>query len=243
MSYRRLIMPPHAAEGMPPPAEAMPSVVLITGGGRGIGAAVARRFAALGHRVAIVARTRTQLEAVGKETGALPVVADLQHVAEIEAAHAKVVAALGPVDVLINNAGIVVRHLVEGHAQADWDAVLAVNLTAPFVFARCVVPSMRARGRGRIVNVSSISATLASPGLAAYGASKAGLLALTRALALEVKGDGVIVTALCPGSVDTEMLRGSGFSPDMSPEDVAGMIHCLVSAPAAVSGSCVDMFG
>jgi 3-oxoacyl-[acyl-carrier protein] reductase len=219
------------------------SVVLITGASRGIGAACARRFARDGHRLALLARPSAGLLALAEELGALAVECDLADEAQIHAALDTTELSLGPVDVLVNNAGIVHRHTVQGHATADWDHVMAVNLRAPFLLARGVLPGMVARGAGRILNVSSISATSGTPGLSAYCASKAGLLGLTRALAAEVKAAGVVVVAVSPGSVDTDMLVGSGFAPDMSPEDVAEFIAFLAAAPKAVTGASVEVFG
>jgi 3-oxoacyl-[acyl-carrier protein] reductase len=217
--------------------------VLVTGASRGIGAACARRFARAGDRVALLARPSAHLAALGRELEAVTVECDLGEEAQIHAALDAVERSVGPVDVLVNNAGIVHRHEVRGHATADWDRVMAVNLRAPFLLARGVLPGMLARGAGRIVNVASISAVSGTPGLAAYCASKAGLLGLTRALAAEVKAKGVVVTAVSPGSVDTDMLVGSGFAPDMSPEDIAELVHFLSHGPAALTGGAVEAFG
>lgn len=219
------------------------STVLITGASRGIGAACARRLAREGHRLALLARGSSALEAIARELDALPLACDLASEAEIQAALDRVREALGPVDVLINNAGIVHRHPVAGHGTADWERVMAVNLRAPFLLARGVLPDMLARRAGRIVNVASISATSGTPGLAAYCASKAGLLGLTRALAAEVKADGVVVVAVSPGSVDTDMLAGSGFPPDMTPADIAEVVAFLVTAPPALTAASVEVFG
>lgn len=218
-------------------------VAVVTGAGRGIGAAVTHRLAQLGYTVVAVARTRSQLETVADRTGALPFVCDLADAAAVEETTAAVLERFGRVDVLVNNAGIVVRHPVEGHPVEDWDRVQAVNLRAPFQWARACLPGMRARRDGRIVNVSSISGTLGTPGLSAYCASKWGLIGFTRALSEEVKRDGVVVTALCPGSVDTEMLRGSGYAPDMTAEQVAEVVEFLVRAPPAIAGCALEMFG
>jgi len=218
-------------------------VALVTGAGRGIGAAVAVRLARAGFQVIGVARSRDQLDAVAASTGLVPHVCDLEDAAAVEAMCAEVLSRFGRVDVLVNNAGIVVRHPVDGHPVDAWDRVQAVNLRAPFQLARACLPAMRAARAGRIINVSSISGTLGTPGLSAYCASKWGLIGFTKALAEEVKREGVVVTAVCPGSVDTEMLKGSGYAPDMTPDDVAAVVEFLVHAPAAVAGCALEIFG
>ncbi len=218
-------------------------VVLITGGSRGIGAACARRFARGGDRVALLARPSAELETVAAELDALAVGCDLTDAVAIEGAVARVHAALGSIEVLVNNAGLAARHPTPGHPVELWDEVQAVNLRAPFLLARAVLPEMLAASGGRIVNVSSISGRLGTARMAAYCSSKWGLIGLTKALSEEVKGHGVVVTALCPGSVDTRMLVGSGFTPDMSPEDVAEAVWFLAGAPPAVAGAALDMFG
>jgi len=216
--------------------------VLITGASRGIGAACARRFARSGDRLALLSRPSAALEAIGRELGAVTVACDLAEAPEVEAALVEVERALGPVEVLVNNAGIVHRHAVIGHATADWDRVLAVNLRAPFLLARGVLPGMLARGAGRIINVSSISGSGGTPTLSAYCASKAGLLGFTRALSAEVKDRGVVVVAVSPGSVDTDMLVGSGFAPAMSPEDIAEIVAFLADGPPALTGGAIEAF-
>ncbi len=220
-------------------------VVLVTGGSRGIGAAAARRFAAEGARVAVLSRRLADAEAVAAEVGGLAVAADVADEVAVGRAVDAVEAALGPVGVLVNNAGVVARHPVEGHPVDVWDRVLAVNLRGAFLVARAVLPGMLAAGRGRILNVSSISGRLGTAELSAYCASKWGLIGFTKALAAEVKGRGVVVTALCPGSVDTAMLRATdlGFAPDMTPADVAEALLMLARAPAAIAGAAVDLFG
>src|SRR5262249_52313461 len=174
----------------------------------------------------------------------LAVAADVADPRALDAAVAEVERALGPVEVLVNDAGITLRRPLPEMTDADWDRVLAVNLSGPFYLARRCVPAMAARGWGGGVNVSSISGRLGSAGMTAYCASKWGLNGFTQALAAEVKGRGVLVTAVLPGSVDTEMLRGSGWTPDMTASEVAEVVAFLCGqAPMAMSGSLVEMFG
>jgi 3-oxoacyl-[acyl-carrier protein] reductase len=119
-----------------------------------------------------------------------------------------------------------------------------VNLFGTYHVTRAFLPSMRAAGTGRIINVASISGRQGTPRLTAYCASKHAVVGLTRALAEEVRGDGLQVNALCPGSVDTEMLRGSGFAPAMTADDVARTALFLAAdAPDALTGACIDVFG
>lgn len=222
---------------------------LVTGGSRGIGRAVAERLARHGAAVAVLSTTKEgslavadALRAQGARTLALD--ADVADARALDAAVAEVERALGPVDVLVNDAGITLRRPLTGMTDADWDRVLAVNLSGPFYLARRCVPAMAERRWGRVVNVSSISGRLGSAGMTAYCASKWGLNGFTQALAAEVKDRGVLVTAVLPGSVDTEMLRGSGWTPDMSAAEVAEVVAFLCAqAPLAMSGSLVEMFG
>jgi 3-oxoacyl-[acyl-carrier protein] reductase len=151
---------------------------------------------------------------------------------------------LGVPRVLVNNAGIVARGRLDEQKPADWLQVLDVNLLGAYRVTREFLPAMRAAKEGRIINVSSISGRLGTPLLTAYCTSKHGLIGLTRALAEEVRQDGLQVNAICPGSVDTEMLVGSGFPPAMTPEDVARVALFLATdAPDALTGACLDVFG
>jgi ATP-dependent Lon protease len=147
--------------------------------------------------------------------------------------------------VVVNNAGIVRRgKFVHETAIEDWDQVIAVNLRGPFLVSRAFLPSMLARGSGRFIHVASISSTIGSPGAASYAASKWGLVGFSKSLAEELRGTGLTSVAILPGSVDTDMLKGSGFTPQMSASDVADMIvHAALDAPAALTGSAIEMFG
>jgi len=217
---------------------------IVTGGGRGIGAATARALAALGAKVTVFARTGAELERVAADGAALAVQGDVsreEDVARLVAAHAR---AFGPCDVLVNNAGILERGRVEVLPPASWRRVLEVNLTGAYLCSRAVVPEMRRRRRGRIVNVASISGTLGSPEASAYNASKWGLIGFTKSLAEELRGDGVQVMSVSPGSVDTAMLKKTPFAPAMTADDVAKVIAwCAAEAPDAITGSNVEVFG
>ena len=222
-----------------------PRTAIVTGGGRGIGAAVARALTARGLAVTVFARTRAEVDRmVAERAAALAVAGDVRReedVARLVAAHE---AALGPVDVLVNDAGILVRGLAEELPPAAFREVIDVNLTGAFLCARAVIPGMKARRRGRIVNVTSISGTLGTPEGSAYNASKWGLVGLTRCLAEELRPHGVVCVGVSPGSVDTAMLRKTPFSPAMTADDVARVVaFAALDAPAAVTGANLEVHG
>lgn len=194
--------------------------VVVTGGGRGIGAATARKFKELGFRVTVMARSRGEIEKLADEIGAYAVRVDVGDPASVEAAFM----AAGPVDVLVNNAAIVRASLVTKTDVRVWEEHLKVNLTGAFLCSLKVLPGMISRGWGRIVNVASTAAFQGYPFLAAYTASKHGLIGLTRALAAEVGGKGVTVNAVCPGFTDSPLaesfVQNIAEKTDSSAEDL-----------------------
>ncbi len=218
---------------------------IVTGGGRGIGAAVARSLTTAGARVTVFARTRADLERLVAEGGAAHWmtgdVASEGDVARLAEEHERV---LGPCDVLVNNAGILERGPAETLGAAAFRRVLDVNLVGTFLCARAVIPSMKRRRRGRIVNVASISGTVGTAEGSAYNASKWGVIGLTKCLAEELRGTGIQCLAVSPGSVDTDMLKKTPFAPEMLPEEVARVITwCAGEAPDAMTGSNVEVYG
>jgi 3-oxoacyl-[acyl-carrier protein] reductase len=228
-----------------------PQVAIVTGASRGIGRATAIALAGQGVAVALAARNPEDLVAVEnriREIGgrAFTVVADVSDESAVGEMVEETARKLGPVDLLVNNAGVVERSPIVDTAPSTWRRVLDVNLTSAFLCTRAALPRMLERARGRIVNVSSISGTLGTPELSAYCASKWGLIGFTKAAAEELRPHNVQVFSVCPGSVNTEMLQKGlpGAIPDMEPEDVAGVIVYLATeAPEAMTGASVDVFG
>lgn len=187
-------------------------IALITGGGRGIGRAIALEFAREGADVAVAARTLEQVEAVASEVAnqfsrkALPVVCDVANSASVSEMFASVIGSLGrSPDIMVNNAGIAVSAPVTKTDDELWHRHLAINLSGTFYCTRAALPGMIERGWGRVINVASIAGKTGGPYIAAYSASKHGVLGLTRSTALEVAAKGITVNAICPGYVDTEM--------------------------------------
>lgn len=184
---------------------------LVTGGAKGLGKVIARALAEAGADVVVASRTLAECEATAGEiaqaTGrkAHALSADVSRIGEVSGLVAAAQAAIGPIDILVNNAGINIRGPVEELSEKDWDAVVDINLKAPFLCAREVMPRMCQRGWGRIINLGSIMSVIALPGRAPYAAAKAGVLGLTRVLALECATKGVTVNAICPGPFATEM--------------------------------------
>ena len=185
-----------------------PRVALVTGGGRGIGRAIALRLAADSLAVAVAARTREQVEDTARAAGggALPLVLDVTDAASIAAAIERTTRELGPIDVLVNNAGIAESAPFAKTEPEFWDRHFAVNVRGPYLMARAVVPGMLQRRWGRVINVASLAGLVGSPYVTAYTASKHALVGFTRALATEVSGRGVTVNALCPGFTATDIV-------------------------------------
>jgi 3-hydroxybutyrate dehydrogenase len=187
---------------------------LVTGGGRGIGRAVALDLARAGVAVAVAARTRADVEAVAAEAGRLGVPAaafsaDVSRVEDVRELFRAARAALGPLDILVNGAGVAASAPLVRTPDELWRQILETNLSGAFYCLREALPEMAERGWGRAVNVASIAGKTGYPYISAYAASKHGLLGLTKCAALEMAARGVTVNAVCPGYVDTPMTDAS----------------------------------
>jgi NAD(P)-dependent dehydrogenase (short-subunit alcohol dehydrogenase family) len=236
------------------------TVVAVTGGGRGIGAATVRAFSEAG---ALVASLDLDVDDTSRLAGsALVERCDVSSPEDVATAFASIEAELGPVDVLVNNAGVNARFDPVSMSVADWDEFFAVDLRSMWLCARAVLPRMRERGGGSIVNVASIQATLTQAGTFPYAAAKAGVLGLTRSLALEEGPFGIRVNAVSPGYTRTRLvvdaLQATGDSEAAEreiaakhplrriaePEEVASMIVVLASPQASfVTGAEVAVDG
>lgn len=249
-------------------------LALVTGGGRGIGRAIALAYAAEGADVVVAARTAAQVETVAQEiTNQFPVKAlglacDVSDVSSVEEMFKQAQQSFGrSPDILVNNAGIAESAPITKTDDALWQKHLAINLSGSFYCTRAALPSMIDRGWGRIINIASIAGKTGAPYIAAYAASKHGMLGLTRSTALEVAAKGITANAICPGYVDTEMTtRGvenitkkTGKSVDeamaairkMSPqnrlvtsEEVAALALLLASEEGgAINGQAINVDG
>lgn len=221
-------------------------VAVITGGARGIGLAIAHALSDVAD-LCLCARSEDRLaqavRALEGSTRVVGCVADVSRAEDVARLFARCRAELGPVDWLVNNAGVVERGGLAQLTEAQWDHVVDVNLKGPFLCARAALPDLVAR-EGRIVNIGSISGTLGTPRMSPYNASKWGVNGLTQSWAEELRPQKVLVAAVLPGSVDTDMLKGSGFPPEMQPEAIARIVRFLcVEAPLAMTGSLVEAFG
>jgi NAD(P)-dependent dehydrogenase (short-subunit alcohol dehydrogenase family) len=228
------------------------STAIVTGGGRGIGAATAQALAKLGCRVACVSRTEAEILGVAKaiqEQGgqALAVTCDVQDRAAVEAMVKQAEQGLGPVDILVNNAGWCEPCTLVDMSDEVFSRTMDGNMTSTFLCCRAVVGGMIKEKRGCIVNVASISGVRGSskfPGFTAYAAAKAAVIVFSEALAAELADHKIRVNAISPGAVDTKMLRdvAPGVEPGMSAEEVAQSIVQLIQA-RAINGSNLEIFG
>ena len=212
------------------------SLALVTGGSRGIGRAIAVRLASLGAAVAICGRDANALNDVSAQLAGLggrvfSHVADVTRSADVAGLVDKTESALGSITILVNNAGIGVFGPAHEQSEEDWDRVLNTNLKSVFLVSKAVAPSMISRKRGDIINISSLAGVNAFKGGGLYCASKWGLQGLSACMGEDLRGYGIRISVICPGSVATEF---SGTSPKdpakvLSPEDVAHAVETIVT--------------
>jgi 3-oxoacyl-[acyl-carrier protein] reductase len=231
--------------------EPTPRTILVTGGSRGIGLACARALAADGHRVAV-----TFSSTAVDEPSLMAVACDVTDPVQVDAAVSEIEEQLGPVEVLVANAGITRDGLLVRMSESDFSAVIDTNLTATWRMTKRVLPGMMKARWGRIVIVSSVGAYVGAPGQANYAASKAGLIGLARSIAREYGPRGITANVVAPGPIDTDMLGAmpadkraalAGVIPVGrigTPEEVAATVSFLASNPAAfITGAVVPVDG
>ncbi len=228
-----------------------PTTALVTGATHGIGRATAFALGRAGYRVGVCARTPGKVESLVAELRAAGIeaagrAADVADPGQVTAVVEHVSKALGEIGVLVNNAGVLIARPIEELTLEDWDATMATNLRGLFLMTRAVLPPMRARGRGDIVNVASLAARNGFAGGSAYVASKHAVLGFGRSLMLELRKEGIRVITVCPGSVDTGMLQDQPMLPSdpvriLQPEDVAETILHSLRLPERAMVSEVDV--
>lgn len=220
-------------------------VAIITGGGSGIGKAIAAAFVREGAQVVIAGRDRKKLERAAGEVGAncLAVAADVSRAADAQRLAAATVERFGRIDVLVNNAAVLLPGTAESISEEDFDQTLSVNVRGLWLMSRVVLPQMRAGGGGSIINIGSVLSTLGARNRVAYAASKGAVLAMTKAMALDHAAENVRVNCICPGIVETEMVASFNLDEGArrqrlamhpvgrfgQPEDVAGLAVFLAS--------------
>ena len=206
----------------------MPSA-LVTGGSSGIGLGIARMLHEEGYDLTLAARKVERLEQAAGSLGATAVAVDVRHEEECARVVAAHLEAHGGLDVLVNSAGIGIGGNIEQLSTKHLDLQLGVNLRGLVLVTRSAIPHLR-DSRGLVVNLASIAGTMPTPGLAIYGASKAAVISITRSLNEELDADGVRVTALCPGFVDTDMASWSGLAGEdmIQPEDCAEVVRLML---------------
>jgi 3-hydroxybutyrate dehydrogenase len=229
--------------------------VVITGAGRGIGRSIALLFAQHGATLSLWSRTSSELESVAAivretyvhnriQSVVSTKVVDVRDSDSVDQAAANARAQLGNASIIINNAGSVIRCDVLQMSNQQWRDTFATNIDGAFYVTRAFASDLRL-GHARVINIASIAGRQGTAGLAAYCAAKHALVGFTRALAIELKGMAT-VNAICPGSVDTQMLQEGlpGAKADMTPADIADTaLFLAVDAPVALTGTCLDVFG
>lgn len=219
-------------------ADLKDSVVLVTGGGRGIGRAIALAFAGRGAKVAVAARTKAEIEETAQQVRnlgapAVAVQADLTIEGQVRHLISQTERDLGPIDILVNNAGAAMFKPLLETTVADWEKLMAINARAVFLCCQAVLPGMRERRRGRIIIVASTAGKKGYAGQSAYCAAKHAVMGLAKVLALETHGQGIRVNVICPGGVDTQLVRQGRNDVDVSkymhPDEIADAVVFLAT--------------
>lgn len=228
-----------------------PGTALVTGATEGIGRAIAFALGRAGHRVGICARTGSKVQDVlaalaAEGIEAAGIAADVGGESEVRAAVAHVTGRLGPVETLVNNAGVGIFKPFEELTTEDWDRTMATNLRSLFLVTREVLPDMRRRRRGAIVNIASLAGRNGFVGGTAYTASKHAVLGFSKSLMAEVRKDDIRVIAICPGSVDTALMHEQtmlkpNLPKALQPEDVAGIVLAALALPPRAMVSELDI--
>jgi 3-oxoacyl-[acyl-carrier protein] reductase len=231
-------------------------IALVTGGNRGIGAAISLALAGAGCDVAVNFRSRaeetekicSEIRAMGRQ--AIAVQADVSSSSQVKMMAERVSSELGVVDILINNAAMIRPQKVEDISEADWDEMIDVNLKSAFLVTQAFLPGMREKQWGRIINISSVAAQVGGLVGPHYAASKAGMLGLARAYAAALVKEGITVNSICPALIDTEMVRSNPrANPDLIPvgrfgavEEVASVV-LMLAENAYMTGQTVNVNG
>jgi len=236
-------------------------VAVVTGGGQGIGEAICRRLAKAGAKVGVFDMSKDNAERVAKDIGGVPMVGDLTKEADLERVFAEVTKAAGPVDVLVNNAGVASRKgrdvPIWESVREDWEYVMGINVTGLVLCCKAVLPGMIERKYGRIVNIASIAGKEGNPKMAPYSASKAAVICLTKSLSKELVGKGdICVNSVSPAVIQTpilDQLNAEQINMMLSkiplgrtgkPDEVAALVHFLSSADCSfTTGFCFDISG
>jgi 3-oxoacyl-[acyl-carrier protein] reductase len=231
---------------------------IVTGAGGGIGEAIARRLAAAGAAVGIAdANAAAAGEVAGSIGGAFPLVVDITRSAAVREAVAKALERQGRIDILVNNAGVAGKAApCWEYSDEEWQQVLDINVNGAFFFCRAVIPHMRERRYGRIVNIASIAGKEGNPNMCAYSASKAAVIGLTKSLAKEVATDGICINSVSPAVIRTKILeqltpQQVSYMTDRipmkrtgTPEEIAAVVHFLASPDCSfVTAQCYDASG
>ncbi|MGL6076579.1 MAG: SDR family NAD(P)-dependent oxidoreductase [Fimbriiglobus sp.] len=236
-------------------------VAVVTGGGQGIGEAICRRLAAAGAKVGVFDMSAENANRVASAIGGVPLVGDITKEADIERVFGEIVAQAGPVDVLVNNAGVASRKgrdlPIWELVREDWEFVMNINVTGLVLCCKAVLPGMIDRKYGRIVNIASIAGKEGNPKMAPYSASKAAVICLTKSLSKELVGKGdICVNSVAPAVIQTpilDQLNAEQINMMLSkiplgrtgkPDEVAALVHFLSSSECSfTTGQCVDISG